>query len=138
MDLLPLLLLYPAALLPQHCLLVTDLQQQLCQLSVLLQVLAQPVVLVLERRAVGKQGHRFCQCLRRNCQHLVIREFFGGVEVLLWLEVVELVLVVQEHCVFVHFLVGLEQVQFCLQSLYFLNGRRVTRSTTERWCSTMP
>lgn len=53
-------------------------------------------------------------------------------------EVVELLLVIQEHRVLVHFLVGLKQVQFCLQPLYFLHGRRVTRSTMERWCSTMP
>lgn len=72
MDLLAFLPLHAAALLAQHCLLLPDLQQQLAQLPVLLEVLAQPVVLVLQGRAVRKQDHGLGQGLRSDGQHFVV------------------------------------------------------------------
>jgi hypothetical protein len=57
--------------------------------------------------------------------------------VFLWFEVLEGGLIVDEDSVFVELLAGVEQVQFCLKSIYFLNEGGSTFSTMDRWWFTM-
>lgn len=66
MDLLALIAFYFTPLLAQHSLLIAYLEQQLGQLAIALNLLRQPVILVLQSGAICIEIDRFGQSLRSN------------------------------------------------------------------------
>lgn len=101
MDLLTLVLLYFASLLPQHVLVVTDLQKQFGQFTVLLVEFCQSIVLVLQSFRLVVNVDWLGKGLRRNIHHFVICKLFSGPEVVFSLEVVELIFIINENGVLV-------------------------------------
>jgi hypothetical protein len=129
--LLALMLLDLTAFLAEHCLLLSDLQQQLRQFAILLHVLGQPGVLVLQRPVFPFQQHRLGECLGGDVQQSVLYQLLGGPEVLLRLEVQQLLRGVHEDRVFVELGVRLKEVEFALQLVDFLHGRGGTPWTMD-------